>query len=141
VNTLDQIAKLWAKGVVTRKIGEALDIPKNSVCRLVYDARRNGDARFPARAFAMPRKPKPKSLIMRPPMPRRIKHPPYPPPKPRALPPLIWELKPRECRYPVTALDAPRDAHRFCAKPQAEGSAYCPEHKAICAGALRPRVR
>jgi hypothetical protein len=138
VTVLDRIAELWAKGVVTREIGEALDIPKNSVCRLVFNARRDGDARFPARAFAAPGKPKTPKLIMRPAMPRR-KRPPYPEPKPRAVHPRIYELRAHECRYAVKSGE--RGDHFFCAKPQEEGSAYCPEHKALCAGTWRPRAR
>lgn len=139
MNHLDKIAELWAQGLTTAVIGKRLGIPKNSVCRLAFHARRNGDARFPARAFAPVRKPKPKpKLIMRPPMPRR-KLPP-PPLKPRAMPPLIWELKPHECRYPVSAFDVARDEHRFCAKPQTEGSAYCAEHRVLCNPPMKPRV-
>lgn len=140
MNTLDQIAELWAKGVLTKEIGERLGIPKNSVCRLAFVARRNGDARFPARQLRpVAKTPKPK-LIMRPPMPRR-KRPPHPEPKPRAMPPLIYELKPRECRYPVSAHDVARDEHRFCAAPQAVGSAYCAEHHELCNPSMRPRAR
>jgi hypothetical protein len=134
---LDYIAAMWLEGLTTAVIGERLGIPKNSVCRLVFDARKGGDMRFPARAFAVPKKPKPK-LIMRPPMPRR-KLPP-PPPKPRVMPPLITELNPRECRYPVTPHDIARDAHRFCAKSQTAGSAYCAEHHALCNPPPKPRV-
>jgi hypothetical protein len=139
-DTLDRIAELWAKGVITREIGERLDIPKNSICRIVYDARKAGDARFPARQLRpVPKTPKPK-LVMGPPMPRR-KQSPQPEPKPRAVHPLIYELRPHECRYPVSAHDVGRDAHRFCAKPQAAGSAYCAEHHALCNPPLKPRVR
>jgi hypothetical protein len=142
VNNLDKIAELWAKGLTTAVIGERVGIPKNSVCRLAYEARIAGDARFPARAL----RPVPKSkgvkprVIMRPVMPRR-KRPPYSGPKPRALHPFIYELKPGECRYAVTSIDMARDAHRFCAKPQAEGSSYCAEHYDLCRGTLKPRVR
>jgi hypothetical protein len=143
--TLDYIATMWLEGVTTREIGERLHIPKNSVCRMVFDARKGGDMRFPARGFAIPKKPKPKPkpLTVGPPMPRR-KRPLYPippPPPPRAVPPFIYELKPHECRFAVSGLFVARDAHRFCAKPQVEGSPYCEEHRALCVGTMKPRVR
>jgi GcrA cell cycle regulator len=143
VNTLDKIAELWAEGLTTAVIGERLGIPKNSVCRLAFHARREGDARFPARAFAIPKKPKkPKSkpLLMRPAMPRR-KRPSHPEPKPRSMPPLIYELNPNECRYPVTAFEGGRGDHRFCAAPQVAGSPYCAKHHELCQAVARPRVR
>jgi hypothetical protein len=134
-NTLDKIAALWAANLSTTIIGQRLKIPKNSVCRLAHKARLGGDARFPVRGFRSPEIVYAKPLVVN----RLVKRRAMPKPKPRPKPipvrvgnPAIHELRPHECRYPVTAFDADRDAHRFCAKRQREGSAYCPEHWALC---------
>jgi hypothetical protein len=146
--TLDQIAVLWAAQLTTAQIGVRLHIPKNSICRLARTARLRGDSRFPARGFVNRRKsdpqPEPEIVSLPPRAPRRyvmvgrreVRLPPV------ALhnPPRIYELGPHACKYPI-AEPAPRD-HRFCAKPQYPGSAYCPEHDDLCRSLLyKARLR
>lgn len=111
---LDRIAHLWAEGVKIKEISARLGVSKGVVCGLTYRARRNGDPRFPARGFV-----------------RTTTMPEIRPP------PLITELKPNQCRFPVTPHETARDEHRFCAKPQKPGSSYCPEHDTRCVHPLR----
>jgi hypothetical protein len=47
--------------------------------------------------------------------------------------PRIYELRPNECKYPVTSED--RD-HWFCAARQRPGSPYCDKHADLCRGSL-----
>jgi hypothetical protein len=109
---LDRIATLWADGFLAREIGVVLEMPKNSVCRLVFNARASGDPRFPARQKG-----------------RGGGNKPVPP----AQHPRITELGNHDCRYPIYY--GPRHGdHRFCAEPQKPGSSYCPEHTALCYG-------
>jgi hypothetical protein len=153
-DTLDRIAPLWAKGAATAAIGRKLGIPKNSICRLVQVARKGGDMRFPARGLHY--KPvgfAPAVNLMPKDRPRRPR--PETSARPRAVPeapvffpasfrpdkadpdkrPMIYELAPNQCRYPVTLGDT--HAHRFCAKPRRPGSPYCPEHHALCNSSVR----
>jgi hypothetical protein len=143
-DTLDRIAELWARDLKTLTISQRLKIPHGSVCRLARNARMRGDERFPARLNqpkrkrkALPKLPPPRSV----PMVKRkvVRKPPARllPALKTAVHPRIWELTANQCRYPVEEPE-PRD-HRFCAKPQKEGSPYCSEHEELCTGAPRPR--
>ena len=57
-------------------------------------------------------------------------------PKPKANP-TLFELKPNDCKWPVSSEGERGDIHRFCADPRQLGSPYCPKH---AAAALPPKV-
>jgi hypothetical protein len=134
-DTLDRIAEFWALGRTVIEIGKRLRIPKNSICRLARTARLNGDPRFPARNAGRPRgalKPKAPSA----PRPaRKVALPRRRPAKATPIPvrevhPRIWELRERQCRYPVRETDMHEQL--FCAKATEDFQSYCPEHVAFC---------
>lgn len=117
----DRVAELWAQNLTTSEIGAALDIPKNSVCRMAFTARSRGDERFPMRETFFRKE----SKMARPVFPAAL-------PSPRtASPPRLYELIAGQCKYPVSTEDG---EHRFCAATQRPGSPYCHEHHAICNG-------
>ena len=148
-DTLDRIAELWAQDLKTFDISRRLKIPHGSVCRLARNARIHGDLRFPARINQRKRKPRKRRALPKLPPPRSVpmvKRKIVRKPPARILPalttavhPRIWELTASQCRYPVEEPE-PRD-HRFCAKPQQEGSAYCAEHEKLCNAGLYARRR
>ena len=122
---LDRIAELWAQNLTTREIAAALGIPKNSVCRLAFNARSRGDERFPPRGS--PFHPlREESKVPKPP-----KHPVFPaslrPTRPVG-PLRIYELAERECRYPVEFVNG----HLFCAEATVGETSYCEKHNAVC---------
>jgi hypothetical protein len=144
-DTLDRLAELWALGRTADDIGRCLRVPKNSICRLARNARLSGDPRFPARNAGRPHSaPKPKpSRAPRPArkaaLPRRrpVKSLPKPAPKPvSVIRPRIWELRERQCRYPVAETDTRE--HLFCAEAT-NGESYCPTHLALCNQPLHAR--
>ena len=110
---LNEIAELWAQGVITEEIARRLDMTKGSVCRLARDARLKGDLRFPARGRFDMRK-RQYALI-----------PPAPTPK---VNPMLVDLKPNECKWPVRSEGQYGDLHFFCAETRAPSSPYCDEH-------------
>ena len=115
---LDDIAQLWAQGVITEEIARRLDMTKGSVCRLARDARLRGDPRFPARGrFDMTKR-------------KCVPIPPPSPPPPPKTNPMLLDLKPGECKWPVRSGEE-RGEHYFCAERQLPGGPYCAEHEAL----------
>jgi hypothetical protein len=116
IRILDEIAKLWAQGIITEQIAERLGLTKGSVCRKARDARLRGDSRFPVRK---------RHVFMIKPL----------PPKPKENPRLI-DLPPNGCKYPVRSDEADNSVHFFCAEPRKANSPYCPAHTAACSNKL-----
>ncbi len=119
MSKLDQIAELWAQGVITEEIAERVGSTKGSVCRMARDARLRGDARFPARASGR------KQMKRKPPTPQ-IK-----------VNPNLFDLKPNQCKYPVRSEGERSEEHFFCAEPQYGGSPYCRAHDTLCFATTR----
>jgi len=118
---LDEIAKLWAQGVITEEIARRLKTTKGSVCRKARDARLKGDPRFPARGrFDL------------------TKHKETKPPTPTIkVNPNLFDLLPNQCKYPVRSEGERGEEHYFCAEPRTDGSPYCREHDALCLNTTR----
>jgi hypothetical protein len=126
----DTIADLWRKGVSVTTIGEQLDIPKNSICRMVFQARQRGDERFAPRRLAKAAKPsrpaKPKVRKLKAPcldtsQPGRGRAP--------GEHPDIFGLRPDECKWVVRS-GKQRGEHYFCAQPRLPNRPYCAAHTA-----------
>jgi hypothetical protein len=131
---IDRIAELWASKLTTREIGAELGIPKNSVCRLAFNARARGDERFPPRGSSF-HPLREESKVPKPP-----KHRVFPaslrPTRPIG-PRRIYELIERECRYPVD-IDAVSSHHLFCAAATLAETSYCEKHLALCNASAKP---
>ena len=113
---LANIAELWAQGVITEEIARRLDMTKGSVCRLARDARLRGDPRFPARGrFDMTKRTRRSTPV---------------PQAPKTNPMLV-DLKPNECKWPVRSEGERGDEHHFCADIRLPGSPYCKDHAAL----------
>ena len=120
---LADIAELWAQGVITEEIARRLDMTKGSVCRLARDARLRGDPRFPPRGrFDMTkRKCAPIPIIK--------------------INPMLIDLKPGQCKWPVRSEGERGEEHHFCADPQAPSSPYCKTHAALGSNKLHGATR
>jgi GcrA cell cycle regulator len=126
----DAIANLWLKGVSVTVIGEQLGIPKNSICRMVFQARQRGDERFAPRRLIKAAKPsrpaKPKV--------RKLKAPCLDAPqlgrgRAPGEHPDIFGLRPDECKWVVRS-GKHRGEHYFCAAPRLPNRPYCAAHAA-----------
>lgn len=138
---IDKIAQLWATNISTKLIGRRLKIPKNSICRLAQKARKQGDTRFPVRGLKAPSiRRAPLDAPRKPPTmkPKIIEFPTVRTTNRRDPRPLIWELKPFQCRYPVHS-GKERGEHYFCAAPT-DGKPYCAEHDALCNNPVRGKT-
>lgn len=120
LDRLASIAELWAQGVITEEIARRLDLTKGSVCRMARDARLRGDPRFPARG--------------RYDVTKRVRRPKSSPSEPSAPPvktnPMLLDLKPNDCKWPVRSGEE-RGEHYFCAEPRQDFSPYCKEHTTL----------
>ena len=133
VETIDQMAKLWAKGLSVTLIGQRLGVPKNSICRMAWSARKAGDPRFPKRQRG-----RIMSAKLGPPAEARVRKVKAPVPVAVALTlpsrapgehPMLVDLRPNECKWPVHS-GPEKGEHYFCAALQLPGSPYCQEHAA-----------
>jgi GcrA cell cycle regulator len=130
---------LWAEGLGTREIGEALGVGKNAV---IGKARRLGLAPRPSPLGVHPGQPlpppRPRPVLYRPPVVRKLQpqqlaslagRPPAPPATPPAppQPPPAPPVYSGTCQYPTS------DGRpwTFCGAPCAPGRVYCATHVAI----------
>lgn len=120
MDRLAKIAKLWAEGVTTPAIGRCLGMPKNTVCGMVFAARKAGDERFPKREFKRPEKTSPAAQTKRPPP----AIPEAPEARPRGVP--FVEVWADGCRYELGAAGRVRD-FQFC-NAKTEMGVWCAEH-------------
>lgn len=129
---LSQIADLWEQGISTIEIGRKVGKPKNSICRLVHDARHRGDPRFPARNKRTPTmltgaQRDAQREIQREAYDQRLRK--LFAVEPPTLP--VLTLRANQCRYPFP--------DRACPKHRIGVSPYCDEHHDLCIVNLRKR--
>jgi hypothetical protein len=146
---LDLIAPLWAEKISTPEIGRRLGIKKNTLCRMVFDARKKGDVRFPIRGFntryrqenrTRPRREK--RVPLDPPFVPDLSHLVALPPRPASSQGQVslMDLRHNECRYPTVTLER-RGEYFFCGAPKDPNSeSYCKKHDRECRSGLGVRL-